>query len=91
MADETSFSATRWALSSSTIPVHRQCPMLDVRESIGRLSASSPTAYHPFSSNQKSRLNAAFSWVALARKRSYVAESPTSKAKWAVARYAPYV
>ena len=44
--------------------------MLEVSESIGRLSASSPTAYHPFSSNQKSRLNAAFSWVALARKRS---------------------
>ena len=41
--------------------------MFEVSESIGRLSASSPTANHPRSSSQKSRLKAAFKSVALRR------------------------
>ena len=36
-------------LSTSTMPVHKQCPTLDVTASIGRLSPSSPIAsiYRP--------------------------------------------
>ena len=44
--------------------------MFEVSESIGRLSASRPTANQPLSSSQKSRLKLALRWAALDRKRS---------------------
>jgi len=60
-------AATASAFSSSTIPVHRQWPMFEVSESMGRLSASRPTAKYCCSSSQKSRLKATFRSLAFCR------------------------
>ena len=47
ISGDISCSATAAALSASTIPLHRQCPMLDAQASTGRLSRSSANGVAP--------------------------------------------
>src|SRR4028118_1941126 len=58
ISGESRCSATCAALSSSTMPVQRQWPMLEARLSIGRLSRSRPRANQPRSGSQTPRVNA---------------------------------
>src|SRR6266540_3699299 len=84
-------SATRAALSSSTMPVHRQWPILEVSASIGVLRRSSPIANHPRSGSQKSRLNCCLRSAARVRRLAARRASPASSAKLARPRSAAYV
>jgi hypothetical protein len=81
MSGESRWAATDGALSSSTMPVQRQWPMLDASASIGALSPSRPMANHPCSGSQKSRLNASFRAAAFERQRSTASASSRSSPK----------
>jgi hypothetical protein len=81
--------ATAAALSSSTIPVHRQCPMFEVSASTRCLSRSRARAYQPRSGSQYVALKAALSRLASSYQRVAVCSSPARSAMRARATYAP--
>src|SRR5215472_15048537 len=90
ISGDISSRASEGALSLSAIPVHRQWPIFEVRESIGLFWASRPTAYQPLSGSQNRSLKSRLSCLAFLRQRAASDSSPRCLASCARARYAAY-